>query len=804
MKTSVKWLKNYINIDSTAEKLASDLTLAGLEVEGIEKIGDVPETIIVGQIISRIPHPNADKLSVCQVNIGNDKEPLQIVCGAPNCDQGNKVPLATIGTNFVKAGFKIKKSKMRGVESFGMLCSAVELGLGSDNSGLLILPENSPTGEPINSILNKNDAVIDWEVTPNRPDWFSHIGIAREIAAVNKQGIKKIKMPETKYQTNKTKNINELISIEVKSAELCPRYTARIIKNIKIAPSPQWMQEALQAVGIRPINNAVDITNYVLMECGQPLHAFDYDLLAEHKIIVRQANQDEQITTLDGKTHKLDQNTLLIADAKKAIALAGIMGGENSEISQKTTTILLESAAFNSSNIRSTAKKLAQHSDSSHRFERGIDIEMVEFASRRAVSLLCQYANGEAVDGSIDFYPTPYKQYQVTARFSRINQLIGIKIPKEFIRKTYNDLALTVTSEDKDTITVSVPSFRQDITREADLIEEIARIYGLDNIPESPALSQLGGYIQDDTYYIQETTCNQLLGLGFTETKTYSLCSEKQATFHTGIQEQSIIKLSNPLSIEAACMRPTLIPGLIQSVANNIAHGNHHLQLFELGKVATANQQFPEERLQIALALTGCPHPERFGKEAKQQYDFYDLKGTIQSWLENNRIFNYECQPTQHPTYKTGNCAKITINNKTIAIFGEAIHPLSKEMRLKHPLFLATIELDIIKKIKTKKQKYTPLPQYPATTRDISLIAEQNLQSQTIITTILAAKCKILESVQLFDIFADDKLKQANKHSLAYTLTYRDPNKTLTDKKVNKSHEKIRSYLQKKLPIELR
>ncbi len=800
MKTSVKWLKNYVDMPWAPAELAEKLTLAGLEVEGLIPVGQVPDGIVVAEILSRNPHPDADRLSVCEVSIGVE-EPLQIVCGAPNCAAGAKVPLATIGT-VMEEGFKIKKSKLRGVMSQGMLCSAGELNLSEDHAGLMILPQDAPVGAPLSDVLD-TDMVIDWEVTPNRPDWLSHIGIAREVAAVN-DSCASFRMPAVAVESVKDASINSLASVEVLDHELCPRYIARMVRNVTIAPSPEWMQTALAAVGIRSINNVVDITNYVLMECGQPLHAFDYDLIAGHKIIVRRAHDGEKLTTLDGGEHELTTENLLIADAEKGVALAGVMGGGNTEISDKTTTVFLESAVFQARNIRATARKLGLSSESSHRFERGVGLEMAEFASLRACALMCELAGGELVDGKIDAYPKPYVPHTVACRFARVNSLIGVVIDPDQVVSYFERLGLGVVSRDEMIVIVSVPSFRLDLEREVDLIEEVARLYGLDNINGEAGKVKAGGPMASDTYYPIEEARAQLLGLGLDETMTYSLVSLQTAVENTGVAENELIGLANPLSIETAYMRPTLLPGLLQTVGINVAHNNADIAFFELGRVLTKSPELPEERQQVGIVLSGHAHPERFGTEREREYDFFDMKGLVESWLELRRLTAFECRPASHPAFKQGVCAAIFSGKEQIAVFGEVCAELTHGIRLRHPLLLALVELDTLIATPVKPRKYQALPQFPAVVRDISLVAAASVTSQTIVDAIKAANCSWLEKVELFDVYEDEKALGPGKRSLAYSVTYRDPKKTLTDQKVNKAHEKIRASLAKALPVELR
>ncbi len=794
MKTSVKWLKDYIDFDCSLQQLSDDLSLAGLEVETIEALNKVDENIVVGEILSRNPHPNADKLSVCEVSDGT--ETFQIVCGAPNCDAGNKIPFAKIGTSFDNGAFVIKKSKLRGVESFGMLCSETELGLGADSNGLMILGDDYTVGTPLQAYFDL-DYCVETEVTPNRPDWLSQIGVARELAAITNTTYRK---PEVKLNETSEK-IADIAKLEVSANDLCPRYTARVIKNVKIGPSPEWMQKYLIAIGLRPINNVVDITNFVLMECGQPLHAFDYDKLAESTIIVRRAAAGEKMPLLDGSEHKLTSDMLVIADAEKPVALAGVMGGGNSEIDDATTTVLLESAAFDPSNIRATSNKLSVHSDSSYRFERGVDIEMVEFASQRAAQLMCEYAGGELVSGSLDSNSDCYKAHKVDCRFSKTNQVIGVDVAPEKVIEIFERLELPVVAQDDEKCTVEVPSFRLDLFREIDLIEEVSRIFGLNNIPATPISGRIGGAIETDEYLQIQQLRDQLLGQGLDECYNYSLMNKDVATKNTGFNEDDLISLSNPLSSELSVMRPSLLPGMLTVVEHNINHNNYTLDLFELGRVVSKGDI--EENYEVCIAMTGLTHPERFSAESKEVKDFYDLKGVIEGLMEARRVANFSFKAVDHPFFELGQTAALIANGKQIGVFGQVNTKLTTKFRTTYPIFMAQINADMLRAIKPKKSIYEDMATTPATSRDISFLAKDSLTHAEVQGAVKAAKAKFLESFELFDIYVDDKMEAGTK-SMAYSFTYRHPKETLTDEQANAEHQKIINTLTKRLDIEIR
>lgn len=799
MKTSLNWLAHYVEVPDDANELAERLTMAGLEVEGIERFGQVPDGVVVGRVVTRAPHPNADRLSVCTVDVGEDA-PLQIVCGAPNCDPGTRVPVATVGATLGQ-DFRIKKAKLRGVESHGMMCSTRELGLGDDHEGLMELPQKTPVGTPLAEVLEQ-DTVIDWEVTPNRPDWLSHLGIAREIAAVC-DCRETLQMPPTDYETVPDASAADAASVELRAPDLCPRYIARIIRNVKIKPSPDWMQQCLRNVGIRPINNVVDITNFVMVECGQPLHAFDYDKLADHTIVVRRANPGESITTLDGKKHDLSPDNLLIADAERGVALAGVMGGGNSEISDTTTTVLLEAAKFNPASIRATARDLGIHTDSSHRFERGVGLDMVDFASRRATALLQQLAGGEVLDGAVDAYPEPYQPHRVTCRYARANALIGLNLEPTEMTDCLTRLGLTVDA-DTDSLTVTVPSFRLDLDREADLIEEIVRIHGMDEVAEAPAAAQLGGSARQDTFYPIQAAREELLALGLDETLNYTLTSAELSLRCTGVNEDQLLTLTNPISAESAVCRPSLIPDLVRTVATNVARNNHNLAFFEIGRVFDATGASAEERLQVGMALTGLRHPERYAEDLARERDFYDLKGIVEAWLAHRRIGDIRCQPAKHPALKPAAAAEIRVDGTRCGIIGQACDALVEDIRLKHPLFLAVIELGGIQSVSVPPKVYSPLPQFPASARDISLVGPRTMLSQAVLDAIVELDLPILADARLTDIFENPEVLGAERRGLTYSLTYRHPERTLTDEEVNQAHENVRTHLKKRLGVEFR
>ncbi|OGV50610.1 MAG: phenylalanine--tRNA ligase subunit beta [Lentisphaerae bacterium GWF2_44_16] len=804
MKISYNWLSQYTDIPENIRELADKLTMAGIEVEAIEAGKIIPDGIIIAEILERKPHPDADKLSVCRVNTGSEE--LQIVCGAPNCDAGVKAPLATLGTVLEddETGKKItiKKAKLRGVESSGMLCSARELGIQDDHSGIMHLPKDASVGAPLNSII-KSDTVFDLEITPNRPDLLSHWGIARDISALMGTTLRfpDIKIPAVlKAEAAKYKD-----SVEVLNKGLCPRYTARIVKGIKVKESPEWLKERIQSIGLRPINNIVDITNFILMELGHPLHAFDLAELKGQKIIVRTASDGETMMTLDGKTHKLKSSHLVIADAEKPVALAGIMGGEHSGVTDKTVDILIESAVFFPPNIRASSRELGISSDSSYRFERGVDFEMAEAASNRAVSLILELAGGEIVSDLIDVKaPEREMPAPINCRFSSIRKLLGTEIDNQEIVEIFKRLGLEVSEINENSCRVDVPSYRLDIEREADLGEEVARIYGLDKIPALPVNAKMVSSLAEDAYLKLETAKNELISLGLCECMNYSMSDEKSAVCDGKFTKEDLVELKNPISSDFAYMRPSLFSGILDTVRRNISRKNLDLELFETGVVFCANKNlYPEERRECCIVLSGRKHPERFSSEKNETYDFFDMKGLLEKWLEHRRLENTGFRKADDPRFEKGSCAEIIAGGKYIGSFGMLAGNFTRGMRTQYPVYLAVIQLDVLLGLKDRNILYEPLSMFPSVARDVAFVADESLSHDKIVEFIMRSKPENLEKVELFDIFRDENIGK-NKKSMAYSLTFRNSARTLTDEEVNKAHEKLRSQLASGLSVDLR
>ncbi|MCK5844163.1 MAG: phenylalanine--tRNA ligase subunit beta, partial [Victivallales bacterium] len=786
-------------------KLADRLTMAGIEVEEIRETGCVvPGGVIVAEILERSSHPDAEKLSVCRVNTGSEE--VQVVCGAPNCDADVKAPLATLGTVLSDpdsgSKLKIKKSKLRGVDSYGMLCAADELGLGGSHDGIMVLPTDAEVGAPLKSYLD-SDTIYELEITPNRPDWLSHWGVARDLSAITGASLR---FPDVSLPQPPSNAGTDDVSVDISEPELCPRYTARVIRGAKIADSPVWLKKRLESIGLRPINNVVDITNFVLMELGNPLHAFDLDLLEGNSIVVRRADAGEKMVTLDGSELSLTPDNLVICDKSKPVALAGVMGGEHSGVTGETTNILLESAVFKPSNIRATSRKLKITSDSSYRFERGVDFKMAVKASDRAAKLILELAGGEITSELIDVKADREAFAPVTCRFDKIRSLLGAEISNEEMISIFKGLGLAVESVDDTSCIVVPPSYRLDIYREADLAEEVARIYGLDNIPATPLKAVSGGVRKDDSHYCKETLRNQLISIGLNECANYSLVSIEKARMDARFADDAVKRIENPISLELACLRPSLLPQMLETVERNIARGNRDLTLFEFGNVFCADEAlFTEERLECVMAVTGRANPERFSAESEALFDFYDLKGFIEVLFEiRKNKCEFRAMTPACANFAAGTAAEIIVDGKTVGECGEAAERLVKGMRLTAPLFIVVLQADTLISARKRKIRFTSIPQFPSTSRDVAFIAADSLKHSDVMRAIAKAKLKNLEKVQLFDVFRDEKVLGDGRKSMAYSLTFRAPDRTLTDKEVNAAHEKLRERLAETLKVELR
>jgi len=813
MKVTLNWLKQYVDFNWSPEELRERLTMLGLEVEGMQKLSGEFEGVVVAQILSSEKHPNADKLSVCRVADGQGER--QIVCGAKNYKVGDKVPLILPGASLPpKPGeqpFTIKVSKMRGVESQGMMCSPQELGLANDSEGLLILPPDAKVGQPFAEHLGRaaGDVVYDLEITPNRPDWNSVIGIAREISAVTGNPLK---LPEpmgqgTAVGAPRAEAAERLVAVRIEDAELCPRYTARVVRGVKVGPSPDWLRQTLEKVGVRSISNVVDVTNFVMLETGQPLHAFDYHLLGAEAggacpvIIIRRAQNGELFTTLDGQKRTMSDAMLVIADPRRAIALAGVMGGQNTEINDQTTDVLIESAYFKPQNIRATSKKLDLRTESSYRFERGGDVGICDWASQRAAQLILATAGGQLADGVVDAYPHPLERPAITLRHAKVGQLLGVEIPADQNVNFLRRLQLEIVSESPpQTVTVRAPSFRVDLKREVDLIEEIGRLYGVDKIPASAPRGAIGVHAYDAVHDQLAEARRLLSGLGLDETQGQTLISDSAAKLST----PQPAYLKNPLSSDMNVLRPSLLPGLLDALRHNVSRKNNDLALFEVGRAFVSAGDATREERRLAIALTGQRNPAFWAGEARDaRFDVHDLKGLIEEFLEQFGVrgVNYVRRPESTALFIES--ASVQLGKQTLGELGQLLPSLAKRYDLRDAVLLAELNLDLLLARRKQEKSFRPLPAFPSIRRDVAMLVPEATPHEAVLNAVKQVRPANLESVELFDIFRGKNVPEGQK-SMAYAFTYRHAERTLTDVEVNAAHEKIVEQFKRSLDAVIR
>ena len=814
MKVTLNWLKQYVVFNWSVEETVERLTMLGLEVEGVQKISGAFDGIVVAQVITRDKHPGADKLSLCRVNDGTGER--QIVCGAQNFKAGDKVLLILPGASLpMKPGekepFTIKVGKIRGVESHGMLCSHEELLLDPEaighkkEDGLLILREDAKVGQPFGEYLGRSggDVVFDLEVTPNRPDLNSLIGIAREIAAVTGNPLK---LPEVRSQKSEVRT-ESLISVRIEDAELCPRYTARVIKGVKVGPSPDWLRSTLEKVGIRSISNVVDVTNYVMLETGQPLHAFDFHLIAKGTdgkptIVVRRAVAGEKFKTLDDQERTLTSEMLLIADESKGIALAGVMGGANTEINAQTVDVLIESAYFNPTNIRRTSKQLGLRSDASYRFERGADVSICDWASQRACQLILETAGGQLADGVVDCYPKPASLKQVNLHYSKTKDLLGIGISHADQVSFLAKLGFSVVAQQPGECTFCVPTWRVDVKRDTDLIEEIERLNGLNNTPSTPPRGALGTNAFDSVYDQISEARRILAGLGLNEATGQTLITKSEVRSQ---KPEEIVALANPLSSDMDVLRPSLLPGLMHSLRHNITRKNYDVALFEIGRVFTNMNGQTKENRNVAIAITG-QRAQNFwsGEDRDAKFDLSDLKGFVEELLEQYGVRGVAFMRRTESTALFIESATIALGGKLpLGEIGLVSPMLAKKYDLRDAVLLAELNLDQLIARRNAGKSFKSLPQFPSSRRDVAMLVAEAVTHEAVLQTVKQAKAANLETVELFDVFRGKNVPEGQK-SLAYAFTYRASDKTLTDADVNAAHTKVVDALKGQLQAAVR
>ncbi|NQT26357.1 phenylalanine--tRNA ligase subunit beta [candidate division KSB1 bacterium] len=793
MKISLNWLKTFLTLDFKPADLANRLTMIGFEVEDVIDGKTIPEGIVVGKVVRAEKHPNADKLTICDVALGTEK--LQIVCGAPNVAEGQLVPIATVGTR-LSEDFEIKPVKLRGFESNGMICSERELGLSDAHDGIMVLdPAEYQSGQSFKPSI-QSDTVFDLSITPNRPDCLSHIGIARELGILTDQVIT---LPDATL-TEDEQPANKFCTIEIHDPEACPRYSARVIRNVKIAPSPKWLQDRLDAVGIRAINNVVDITNLILMETGHPLHAFDYDQLAGQKIIVRKAQKGEKFTTLDGQSHTLTADDLLIADSEKGIALAGIMGGENSEVSDQTRNILLESAYFAPMTIRKTAKRLELSTEASQRFERGCDPNGTLFALNRAVKLFAKVAEGEIAKGIIDVYPKSIVPWTVSMRSARIERVLGVSVPTDDVIKILAGLGLQ--TEGKDPISVIVPTYRPDLKEEIDLIEEVVRHYGYDNIePQFEAKNTLDAYIERDLELV-ESIRDYFSGTGFSEVLTTSMVPESAVKIIQDKREP--LSVQNPLSPDTAFMRSSLISGLLDSVKWNCNRSQSNLRLFEIGQIfIKQNQPLPDEKQVVSGALTGQSRPRPHWKKDETAVDFFQLKGTLESFANRFRLGGFDMISKQLFLFNPSASIELILNNEHIGWMGELNDSILKSWDIEDPVYAFELEITPLFRAYKPIQKYRPISKYPSVKRDLAIVVDERVYVGDIKNRIQKSGTNILTQIDFFDQYQGEQVEDGKK-SVAVSLTFTSHENTLSDSVIDPVIGSIVQSLESEMSATLR
>lgn len=819
MKVSLKWLSEYVEVPADLKAFCDRLDLTGTGVEGVEVAGQTFDKVVVGQIVEKKAHPDSDHMWVCQVSVGENNlgkdgkpEPLQIVCGAQNFNEGDKIPVALVGAEF--GDFKIKKSKLRGVVSNGMNCSERELGLGSDHDGIMILPADAPVGEPFADYMKLNDKILDLEITPNRPDCLSMKGMAREVGAMYERDFTD-PLDDPIFNLGENQDLEptaDSVEVTISDPARCDRYTARVIENVKVGPSPDWLAQRVTAAGARSINNIVDATNYILFLLGQPLHAFDYDKLANKDgkvhIIVRPAEDGEKFTTLDGEERTLTSDMSVIATPTEAVALAGVMGGLDSEVTDETTTILLEAATFSSGHTSRTSRNLGLISEASLRYERGVDDNPIGAFSDASAALIAAVSGGTVRPGIVDVWEQKTEPIMLDFRTPRFNAMMGAEIDRDYIISTLTRLGCAVTVADEaesaaascaegELLHVLAPTFRPDLEREIDLYEEVLRLYGMDRI--EPTLPGGAGRIGKRTVAEQkiQKINDTLRAAGLNETVTYSFAEpgdlDKLRMDKEGLGMP--VELLNPLNAEQSIMRQSIIPGLLHSLAYNQNHGVKNVQLYETGRVffAAEGKKKPKEKERVAAVLAGAMGDPAWNN-TPAAFDFFDGKGIIESLLHElatPKVRFKALSAEEAPHLQPGRAAQVLSGGTVLGWVGE-IHPLAADaFEATAPVVAFELDLDALVKTSQPARDYVDVPLFPAVTMDIALVVDEDVTNEKLMQIMRSAGGKLLSSIQLFDVYRDEERLGAGKKSMAYALEYRSPDKTLTAEEVNKQHERL-------------
>jgi phenylalanyl-tRNA synthetase beta chain len=797
MKVPINWLKEYVDVDLSPEELADKLTFSGIEVEGINVVGGDYKGIIVGEVVSVEPHPEADKLKLCKVNTGSNE--VSLVCGAENVQQGLKVVFAGVGT-CLEGQEPIKEATIRGETSCGMLCSERELGISDDHSGVMIVPDDVSAGTPFSEVMGESETVLHLEVTWNRPDCLGMIGIAREVAALTG---KELKLPSVDV-LEEGDPVEDMAKVIVEDKEGCPRYMARVLSGVQLGPSPMWMRKRLMLSGIRPINNIVDITNYVLLESGQPLHAFDHEFLTDATIVVRRARAGEKMSTLDGVERSVTPEMLLIADAKVPVALAGVMGGQGSEIGESTNRVLLESACFDAAGVHRTSFDLALSTESSHRFARGVDISMVDWASRRAAALAVDLTGAVLAKGCIDVYEDEYQAKRILCRMKKFRDLLGIDLDLDVAVSILESIGLAVEDKTDDTFVIAVPSFRRDLTIEADIVEEVARMHGLDKIPENVPRAMIVPGVDDAGTRACQACRRNLIGLGLTEVIHYSfMASELIDELGLDPNEQRVI-LPNPVSEDHGALRNSLIPQVLETLALNMSRQVKDAAVFEIGRVFwNGSDGVVCEEDRLCIGLMGNVGRTGLGRAATSADDaFLWLKGLVSSLCEAQKV-EVSFVPSPHKALDARYSVDVILDGEASGILGAVNGKVCSSRRMDGCVAVAEMPLERIIRHMFEVPELKPVPAYPAITRDMALLVGQDVVHEDVMGIIRKSAPPELTSIDLFDIFTGKGVGRG-KRSLAYSLVYRSLERTLTDKEANEYHEAIKEALKSELNVEIR
>ena len=808
MKISYSWLQQFLQVDLDPVKTGELLTDLGLEVEGIETKESIKGSlagVVVGEVLTCIQHPNADRLRVTTVDLGQE-EPVQIVCGAPNVAAGQKVAVATVGTTLYDEkgeGFKIKKGKIRGEQSLGMICAEDELGLGKGHDGIMVLDENLANGTPVATVFNiETDFVFEIGLTPNRSDAMSHFGVARDLRAGLIQQDVKLELISPSVSNFHVDERTLRFDVEVENKDLTPRYCGITITDVEVKDSPEWMQNRLKAIGLTPKNNIVDITNYVLHELGQPLHAFDAQKVKGNKILVKTLEEGTKFTTLDEVERELSSEDIMICDAdSNPLCIAGVFGGLKSGVTENTTSIFLESAYFNPVSVRKTAKRHALNTDASFRFERGIDINLTKYALKRAALLIEEYAGGKLASDISDFYPDKIEDFQVFLSYDNAYRLIGQEIPKEKIKNILASLEIKINSETAGGLGLTIPSYRTDVQREADIIEEILRVYGYNNIEFSHKLNTSISFDSNKETKIENVIADQLTALGFNETMANSLTKPEYVALSENINETTNVEMLNPLSNDLKVMRQSLLFSGLESVAYNINRKNNTLKFYEFGKTYHKYTDKYEENKHLALFITGSRTKENWNVTSKTS-DFFYLKGIVTSLLERLGIEKSKPSPTKQDIFSEG--ISLGLGKTKLVDFGVVKRKITKEFGIKQEVLFADFNWDaIINLVGNKNVKVKSIPKFPIVKRDLALLLDTKTEFKEVYNVAFQSERKLLKEVDLFDVYEGDKLPEGKK-SYAVSFLLQDETKTLADKQIDKIMQKLQQSFEKNLNAVLR